>query len=211
MSRILSWDQGCVFFLVKSSSKARHARDVPPRETGTISSQSRFPRRRPPQRRDPRPRLTRARAPHTHGHEFLARRGMYRDARIQVGLRASHLHGHAEPLHHLVGAHPEDVHPHDLLVDARAHQLHQRLGFVLRFHIEYPVVEVAEFGRVHSDVAASVLFDRPGLGQAARADGLEKTFARAKYDGGGVHHPPARSYDAAGRSFWQCISNADYQ
>ena len=151
-----------------------------PAKPGIISAQSRLPRRRPPQGRDPRPRLARARAPHTHGNEFLARRGMYRDARIQVGLRAPHLHGHAEALHHLVGAHPEDVHPHDLLVDARAHELHQSLGFVLRFHVEYPVVEVAEFGRVHSDVAASVLFDRPGLGQAARADGLQTTFARAR-------------------------------
>ena len=97
---------------------------------------------------------------------------MYRHARIQVGLRASHFHRHAEALHHLVGSHAQYMHPDDLLVDADTYQLHQRLGLVLRLGLEYAVVEIAELGRVHFDVILAVFAYRIGLCQSAGADGL---------------------------------------
>ena len=97
---------------------------------------------------------------------------MYRHARVQVGLRASHFHRHAEALHHLVGSHAQYVHADDLLVDAGAYQLHQRLGLVLWLRLENAVVEIAELGRVHFDVVLAVFAYRIGLRQSAGADGL---------------------------------------
>mmetsp|Transcript_74362 Transcript_74362/g.140752 ORF Transcript_74362/g.140752 Transcript_74362/m.140752 type:complete len:237 (+) Transcript_74362:271-981(+) len=109
--------------------------------------------------------------PRRHGHQLFRRRWVNRDARVQVGLGAAHLHGHAEPLQHLVRTHADGVQPNHFFLCPEAHELHGRLGLVRGLHRPRPVKEVHEsrgegFDLVGAELGHRLLFREPN-----RADG----------------------------------------
>mmetsp|Transcript_8523 Transcript_8523/g.24541 ORF Transcript_8523/g.24541 Transcript_8523/m.24541 type:complete len:318 (+) Transcript_8523:107-1060(+) len=109
-------------------------------------------------------------APWEHGDKLFGCGWVNGDRGVKVGLGGSHLHGDAESLEHLIGAHSDHVQSDDHLFFAGADQLHRSLWLVIGLHLPWSVVQVGEFGAVDLDVVLAVLGNGLVLAESDGAD-----------------------------------------